>query len=98
MRSAPRAWDSGALHGARGNARCFGREARGSRRAMTANNNRIIIGLTFFVALVVGAIASLALGSWWFFALAVLVHAVASTVVVMTTIRLASQGEEPDRR
>ncbi len=54
----------------------------------------VILGVT---ALVVGAIASLATGSWWFFILALGVHAVGTLVVVGYTYSKAAEDEDkPD--
>jgi membrane protein implicated in regulation of membrane protease activity len=51
---------------------------------------------TLAVAIVVGAVVSLATGSWWFLILAIAVHVVATTLV-MTSIRgRLRQEEKPD--
>jgi hypothetical protein len=90
------------------------REAHGGRAgiAVELSQNRLIVAMTLLVALVVGAIVSLATGSWWFLLLAlgldVLgVLSVVAIVLAMTTqtehmspsaaARLADEGvEDPD--
>jgi hypothetical protein len=60
------------------------------------SGTRLLIGFTLGVMIVVGAIVSLATGSWWFLILAIGMHAIA-TVIVLTTIgsRLREQ-DKPD--
>lgn len=90
------------------------REAHGGRPgiAVALSQNRLVVAMMLLVALVVGAIVSLATGSWWFLLLAlgldVLgVLAVVGIVLAMTTqtehmspgaaARLADEGvEDPD--
>jgi membrane protein implicated in regulation of membrane protease activity len=49
------------------------------------------------VALLVGVVASLATGSWWLLLAAMLVHGLASALVVGVTMRAASQDvDKPD--
>jgi hypothetical protein len=75
-----------------------------------SSGTRLMVGFSLAVALVVGAIVSLATGSWWFLILAVAVHLI-GTIAVMGTIgsRLRQEekpdpvtearlAEEPDRR
>jgi hypothetical protein len=80
--------------------------------AVALSQNRLIVALTLLAALVVGAIVSLATGSWWFLLLALGLDvlgmlAVAAIVLAMTTqtehmspgaaARLADEGvEDPD--
>jgi hypothetical protein len=80
--------------------------------AVAISQNRLIVALTLLAALVVGAIVSLATGSWWFLLLALGLDvlgmlAVAAIVLAMTTqtehmspgaaARLADEGvEDPD--
>lgn len=55
--------------------------------------NRLAIGITFLGALVVGAVVSLATGSWWFLLLALAVHAVATLLVVGLVLQMTRQTE-----
>lgn len=56
----------------------------------------LMIAFTLAVAVVVGAIVSLATGSWWFLILAVGLHAI-GTVTVLGTIRSRlRQEDKPD--
>jgi Flp pilus assembly protein TadB len=55
--------------------------------------NRILIVITFFALVVVGAIVSLATGSWWAVVVAALVHAI-GTFVVLTTLASAARQTE----
>jgi hypothetical protein len=60
------------------------------------SGTRLMIGFTFAVFLVVGAIVSLATGSWWFLILALGVHAIGTVVVLLAVgIRLTEQ-DKPD--
>jgi hypothetical protein len=55
--------------------------------------NRLLIGITFLAALVVGAVISLATGSWWFLLLALAVHAITTLIVVGLVLRMTTQTE-----
>lgn len=55
--------------------------------------NRIMIGSWFFALVVVGVVASIALGSWWALAAALVVHVVGTLVVVGTAMRLTDESE-----
>jgi hypothetical protein len=44
--------------------------------------NRLVIGITFFVLLIVGVIVALATGSWWAVVAACAVHAIGTLVVI----------------
>jgi hypothetical protein len=55
--------------------------------------NRILISITFFALLVVGAIAALATDSWWAVVVAATVHAV-GTFAVLTTLASAARQVE----
>jgi Flp pilus assembly protein TadB len=55
--------------------------------------NRILIAITFFALVVVGAIVSLSTGSWWAVVVAALVHAI-GTFVVLTTLASAARQTE----
>jgi hypothetical protein len=61
------------------------------REAFSAN--RILIAITFFALLVVGAIAALATDSWWAVVVAAVVHAI-GTFVVLTTLASAARQTE----
>jgi len=55
--------------------------------------NRILISITFFALVVVGAIVALATGSWWAVVVAAVVHAL-GTFVVLTTLAGAARQVE----
>lgn len=58
---------------------------------------RLLVVFTGATALVVGAILALATGSWWLLALPVVLHAVATAVVLgMVFRRLGDDGDKPD--
>ena len=58
---------------------------------------RMMIILFGAAAIVIGAIAALALGSWWVLIGVLLVHLVASSLVIVYTMRRASADEgKPD--
>ena len=58
--------------------------------------NRILLAITFFAALVVGAIVSIALGSWLFVVIACIVHAVGTFAVLTILATAARQTEHVD--
>ena len=60
------------------------------------SGTRLLIGFTLAVAIVVGAVISLATGSWWFLALAVGIHALGTVVVLSTIGSRLRQQEKPD--
>ena len=60
--------------------------------------SRGIISITFFVALIVGALIALITGAWWFIIVALALHAIGTGVVVGTAFSLATRGESPDPR
>jgi hypothetical protein len=60
------------------------------------SGTRLLIGFTLGVALVVGAVISLATGSWWFLILAVGVHLVATVVVLGTIGSRLGEEDKPD--
>jgi Flp pilus assembly protein TadB len=62
------------------------------------SESRALVAITFFVALIVGAVIALITGSWWFLLVALVLHAVGTVVVVATALTLASQAESPDPR
>ncbi|HYI99110.1 MAG TPA: VirB3 family type IV secretion system protein [Thermoleophilaceae bacterium] len=59
---------------------------------------RGLVAITFFTALIVGAVIALITGSWWFLLVALVLHAIGTIVVVATTFSLVSQVESPDPR
>jgi hypothetical protein len=75
-----------------------GRQRRGAHGgvAEALSANRILIAITFFALLVVGAIVSLATGSWWAVVVAAVVHALATFVVIATLASAATQTEHVD--
>ena len=60
------------------------------------SGTRLLIGFTLAAAIVVGAIISLATGSWWFLALAVAVHVIATFMVMATIGNRLRQQDKPD--
>jgi len=62
------------------------------------NEARPLIAVTFFTALIVGAVIALITGSWWFLLVALVLHGVGTVVVVTTAIGFASRVESPDPR
>lgn len=62
------------------------------------SESRVLIGITFFVALIVGAVIALITGSWVFLLVALVLHAIGTVVVVTTGLTLATQTESPDPR
>ena len=55
----------------------------------------MLIVFTLATAIVIGAIVSLATGSWWFLALAVAAHAIGTTVVVRSIFKRVETDDEP---
>ena len=55
-----------------------------------------MVGFTLAVALVVGAVVSLATGSWWFLLLAVAVHLIATTIVLTRIGTRLREEDKPD--
>ena len=60
------------------------------------SGTRLLIGFTLAVAIVVGAIISLATGSWWFLILAIAVHAFGTFIVMGTIASRLRQQDKPD--
>jgi hypothetical protein len=60
------------------------------------SGTRLLIGFTFAVMLVVGAIVSLATGSWWFLILALGMHALGTVVTLATVGSRLRQQDKPD--
>jgi hypothetical protein len=69
---------------------------RRSRLLATLSANRLVLIITFLTLLVVGAIVSLATGSWWFLLIALAVHAIATVVMAGGILQLTTQVERPD--
>ena len=62
------------------------------------SQSRGLVGATFLIALIVGAVAGLATGQWWWLAVALLLHALGTTIVVATTLRMTADVDSPDPR
>jgi membrane protein implicated in regulation of membrane protease activity len=60
------------------------------------SGTRLLVGFTLAVAIVVGAVVSLATGSWWFLILAIAVHLIATATVLGTIGSRLRQQEKPD--
>lgn len=58
--------------------------------------NKMLAVFTFATAIVVGAVVSLAVGSWWVLAAAVLVHWVGTFLVLALVFALTSERDKPD--
>lgn len=56
---------------------------------------QLLIAITVAMALVVGAIVSIALGSWIFTVLALVIHGVATVVVGYVVLRVTSEVDKP---
>jgi hypothetical protein len=60
------------------------------------SGTRLLVVFTFAIALVVGAVVALAIGSWWVLAGAIAVHALATgTVLGLVGTRLR-EADKPD--
>jgi membrane protein implicated in regulation of membrane protease activity len=75
-------------------------EQAGRPRTIAAalSQSRILILAMLFVALIVGVVVGLATGQWWWLLVALAIHAVGTTVVVSTTLRMTASVESPDPR
>lgn len=71
------------------------RERHGGRSAFAValSQNRLAIAMTLLAALVIGAIVSLATGSWWFLLLALGVHALGTLAIVTLVLAMTTQTE-----
>lgn len=71
------------------------RESHGGRAgiAVALSQNRLIVALTLLGALVVGAIVSLATGSWWFLLLALGLDVLGVLAVVAIVLGMTTQTE-----
>jgi membrane protein implicated in regulation of membrane protease activity len=61
-----------------------------------SSSPRMLVLFTFAMAVVVGAVAALALGSWWILAVVLAIHFVASAIVVGVVFRRVGQASKPD--
>jgi hypothetical protein len=68
-----------------------------SRLVATLTENRLILIITFLMFLVVGAIVSLAVGSWWILLAVVAVHAVATVLMTAGVLQATADVERPDQ-
>ncbi len=72
--------------------------ARPKTIAGVLSESRELVAITFFTALIVGAIIALITGAWWVILIALALHAIGTVVVVGTALTLATRGESPDPR
>jgi hypothetical protein len=70
---------------------------RRSRLVATLTENRLIVIITFLTFVVVGAIVSLAAGSWWILLAAVAVHAIATVLMTAGVLKATADVERPDQ-
>lgn len=70
-----------------------GRHGGRSGLAVELVANRLVIAMTFLGALVVGAILSLATGSWWFLPLAAGVHAIGTMLILGLVLGMTTETE-----
>jgi hypothetical protein len=59
-------------------------------------NPKMLVAYTLGVAIVVGAVISLATDSWWFLIVAVGAHFLASAFFMVFTFRALESGDKPD--
>jgi hypothetical protein len=76
-------------------ARDAGRVQAAGHRSLTSQFavNRMLIGITFAMLVVVGVIVALATDTWWAVVAAVAVHAVGTFLVLSMTLQLSSEVE-----
>jgi hypothetical protein len=70
--------------------------ARHGTWTATLDDNRLIVGVTFAMALVVGAILAFATGAWWLIFVALAVHAAGTLLVTALTLGATTEVEHPD--
>ena len=58
--------------------------------------NRLLLGITFVAALVIGAIIALASAEWWTLLIPVGVHALGTFAIAYVVIQMSTQPEAPD--
>lgn len=63
---------------------------------MPSSSPRLLVIFTLALAVVVGAVAALALGSWWVLIAVLAIHFVASALVVGVILRRTGQASKPD--
>jgi hypothetical protein len=71
------------------------RPARSGLRAFFFEH-RMLVGVTFAVAVVIGAIVSLTTGSWWFLPLVAGLHAIGTTLIAVMAVQMTTTIERPD--
>ena len=71
------------------------RRGRPEAGDLPVGNNRILIAITFAVALCVGAIAALATGSWWLLAIPLLVHFLGTVLVLRVAADVLGRADKP---
>lgn len=59
-------------------------------------NPRLLVLMTFATVLVVGGIAALATGSWLALAIPVVLHLIATVVVISGVFKRLDEGDKPD--
>jgi hypothetical protein len=59
-------------------------------------NPKLLVAYTFGVALVLGAVVTLATGSWWALVIALGAHLAASAFFLVYTFQRLEQGDKPD--
>jgi CHASE2 domain-containing sensor protein len=57
---------------------------------------RLLILFTLATAVVVGAVLALATGKWWTLLIPVLLHGIATTIVMSGILKALDQGDKPD--
>jgi membrane protein implicated in regulation of membrane protease activity len=63
---------------------------------MDFGSPRMLVLFTFITALVVGGIAALALDTWWVLLIALVLHAVGTTIVLSGVYKRIEQEDKPD--
>jgi hypothetical protein len=71
------------------------REPHGGRPGfgVAFSQNRLVIAMTFLIAVVIGAVLSLETGSWWLLPLALVVHALGTLAMVALVLSMTAQTE-----
>ena len=59
------------------------------------HDNQLALGMTFLAAIVVGAVVSLATGSWWFLLIALVVDVAGVLLVTAGVLRMTKATEHP---
>jgi hypothetical protein len=60
------------------------------------SGNRLLILFTFAIAIVLGGIVSLAIGSWWFLIVAIALHAIGTVIVLGVIGSRLQEADKPD--